>query len=61
MTTARPAKPRNEGQWALGDREPLNPNEEFKAAVAKTDVKKGVLLYLKREGGLTFVVMKDNK
>jgi sulfite reductase (ferredoxin) len=27
--TERPAK-RSEGQWALGDREPLNPNEEFK-------------------------------
>ena len=26
----RPAKARSEGQWALGDREPLNPNEEFK-------------------------------
>ena len=24
------AKPRNEGQWALGDNEPLNPNEVFK-------------------------------
>ena len=33
MTTAkpRPAKrPRGEGQWALGYREPLNPNEQFK-------------------------------
>jgi sulfite reductase (ferredoxin) len=25
-----PKKPRSEGQWALGDREPLNPNEKFK-------------------------------
>ncbi len=39
MTTARktsagsPAsvkRPRGEGQWALGYREPLNPNEQFK-------------------------------
>ena len=28
--TATVKKPRNEGQWALGDREPLNPNEKFK-------------------------------
>jgi sulfite reductase (ferredoxin) len=26
----RPAKTRSEGQWALGDTEPLNPNEVFK-------------------------------
>jgi sulfite reductase (ferredoxin) len=31
MTTAKPAKrPRGEGQWALGYREPLNPNEQSK-------------------------------
>jgi sulfite reductase (ferredoxin) len=31
MTTAKPIKrPRGEGQWALGYREPLNPNEQFK-------------------------------
>ena len=28
--TARPAKRRGEGQWALGYREPLNPNEQAK-------------------------------
>jgi len=28
--TARPRKARGEGQWALGHREPLNPNERFK-------------------------------
>ncbi|OBK49018.1 nitrite/sulfite reductase [Mycobacterium kubicae] len=40
MTTARPAKaPRNEGQWALGNREPLNPNEEMKQAGAPLDVR----------------------
>jgi sulfite reductase (ferredoxin) len=31
MTTAKPVKrPRGEGQWKLGYREPLNPNEQFK-------------------------------
>ena len=28
--SARPRKPRGEGQWALGHREPLNPNEQSK-------------------------------
>jgi hypothetical protein len=29
---SRPARPkRSEGQWALGDRTALNPNEEWKA------------------------------
>src|SRR4051812_28568494 len=28
--TARPRRPRGEGQWALGHREPLNPNERSK-------------------------------
>ncbi|MDT5168930.1 MAG: hypothetical protein QOD02_2261 [Mycobacterium sp.] len=30
MTSPRPTKGRSEGQWALGYREPLNPNEQFK-------------------------------
>jgi sulfite reductase (ferredoxin) len=31
MTTAKPVKrPRGEGQWAMGYRTPLNPNEQFK-------------------------------
>jgi sulfite reductase (ferredoxin) len=42
MTTARPAKPRNEGQWALGDREPLNANEEMKHAGAPLDVRERI-------------------
>ncbi|OJZ74326.1 sulfite reductase [Mycobacterium paraffinicum] len=42
MTTARPAKPRNEGQWALGDREPLNPNEEMKHAGAPLEVRERI-------------------
>lgn len=28
--TKAAAKTRSEGQWALGQREPLNPNEQFK-------------------------------
>src|ERR1700752_3549436 len=39
ITTARPAKARSEGQWALGDREPLNPNEEMKQAGAPLEVR----------------------
>lgn len=42
MTTARAAKPRNEGQWALGNREPLNPNEEMKQAGAPLDVRERI-------------------
>ncbi|WP_055402559.1 MULTISPECIES: nitrite/sulfite reductase [unclassified Mycobacterium] len=42
MTTVRPAKPRNEGQWALGDREPLNPNEEMKHAGAPLEVRERI-------------------
>ncbi|OBI11358.1 nitrite/sulfite reductase [Mycobacterium sp. E2497] len=46
MTTARPAgspnKARNEGQWALGDRAPLNPNEEMKQAGAPLDVRERI-------------------
>jgi sulfite reductase (ferredoxin) len=30
MTTAKPAKRKGEGQWKLGYREPLNPNEQVK-------------------------------
>ncbi len=43
------------------ERTPVATAEEFKAAVAKTDDKKGVLLYLKRDGGSTFTVLRDNK
>jgi sulfite reductase (ferredoxin) len=42
MTTARPAKARSEGQWALGDREPLNSNEEFKQAGPPLDVRERI-------------------
>ncbi len=42
MTTARPAKTRNEGQWALGNREPLNANEEMKQTGAPLDVRERI-------------------
>ncbi len=42
MTTAGPAKVRNEGQWALGNREPLNANEEMKQAGAPLDVRERI-------------------
>jgi sulfite reductase (ferredoxin) len=42
MTTAPPAKSRNEGQWALGNREPLNANEEFKQAGNPLDVRERI-------------------
>jgi sulfite reductase (ferredoxin) len=51
MTTARPAKaPRSEGQWALGDREPLNPNEEMKQAGAPLDVRDRILDTYAKDG-----------
>lgn len=42
MTTARPAKARNKGQWALGHREPLNANEELKKAGNPLDVRERI-------------------
>lgn len=42
MTIARPAKARNEGQWALGHREPLNANEELKKAGNPLDVRERI-------------------
>ncbi len=42
MTTARPARARDEGQWALGNREPLNANEEFKKAGNPLDVRERI-------------------
>ncbi|ORB83168.1 sulfite reductase [Mycobacterium kansasii] len=42
MTTTRPPKPRNEGQWALGNHEPLNVNEEMKKAGNPLDVRQRI-------------------
>ena len=38
-TAERPARKRSEGQWALGEREPLNANEEFKRHENSLDVR----------------------
>jgi sulfite reductase (ferredoxin) len=43
MTTARPAKTRSEGQWALGDREPLNDTEQIKHDDAPLNVRDRIL------------------
>jgi len=44
----RPAKP--EGQWALGERAPLNPNEEWKAREGGLAVRDRVLTTYARDG-----------
>jgi sulfite reductase (ferredoxin) len=49
MTTPRPAKARSEGQWALGEREPLNPSEELKKHGSPLDVRARIEnIYAKR-------------
>ena len=50
MTTARPAKTRSEGQWALGDREPLNDAEQFKQDDAPLNVRDRILNVYAKEG-----------
>jgi len=50
MTTARPAKTRDEGQWALGSRDPLNPNEEMKKAGPPLEVRDRILNVYSKEG-----------
>lgn len=42
MTTVRPHQTRNEGQWALGNREPLNPNEAMKKTGDPLDVRERI-------------------
>ncbi|WP_286966917.1 MULTISPECIES: nitrite/sulfite reductase [Arsenicicoccus] len=53
-TTTRAGRPRaggdNEGQWALGHREPLNHNEEFKAAEDPLAVRERIEQTYAREG-----------
>jgi len=50
MTTARPAKTRDEGQWALGSREPLNANEQFKQAGPPLEVRERIENVYAKEG-----------
>ena len=35
--------------------------EQFKAAMAKADAKKGVLIFFKRDGASSFAVLKESK
>lgn len=42
MTTARPAKVRTRGQWAMGNRRPLKPNEEMTQAEAPLDMRERI-------------------
>lgn len=47
----RPAKkPRDEGQWALGSREPLNHNEQFKQEDDALNVRDRILNVYSRDG-----------
>jgi sulfite reductase (ferredoxin) len=48
--TARPARKRSEGQWALGDRTPLNPNEAWKAKEGGLAVRDRVIETFSTEG-----------
>jgi sulfite reductase (ferredoxin) len=50
MTTARPAKTRDEGQWALGDREPLNDTEQIKHDDAPLNVRDRILNSYAKKG-----------
>ena len=51
MTTAKPVKrPRGEGQWALGYREPLNPNEQFKKDDDALNVRARILDIYSKQG-----------
>ena len=50
MTIARPAKTRSEGQWALGDREPLNDAEQIKHEDAPLNVRDRILNVYAKQG-----------
>lgn len=46
----KPAKTRDEGQWALGNREPLNPNEVFKQEDDALNVRARIIDVYSKEG-----------
>ncbi len=50
MTAAPPAKTRSEGQWALGDREPLNDTEQIKHDDAPLNVRDRILNVYTKKG-----------
>ena len=48
MTSPRPTK--SQGQWALGEREPLNPNEQFKKDDDALNVRDRILNHYSKAG-----------
>ncbi|MGW4100162.1 MULTISPECIES: nitrite/sulfite reductase [unclassified Mycobacterium] len=50
QATPRPAKTRDEGQWALGSRDPLNPNEVFKQEDDALNVRARILDVYSKQG-----------
>ncbi|PBA31977.1 sulfite reductase [Mycobacterium intracellulare] len=50
MTAARPVKTRNEGQWALGDREPLNDTEKIKNDDGPLNVRDRIINVYSKQG-----------
>ena len=50
MSTPRPAKTRSEGQWALGEREPLNETEQIKHEDAPLNVRDRILNIYAKNG-----------
>ncbi|OBK66690.1 sulfite reductase [Mycobacterium colombiense] len=50
MTTARSIKTRNEGQWALGNHEPLNDTEKIKTDDAPLNVRDRILNVYAKQG-----------
>ncbi len=50
VTTAKPTKTRDEGQWALGNREPLNPNEVFKQEDDALNVRQRIIDVHSKQG-----------
>ncbi|GFG75959.1 nitrite/sulfite reductase [Mycobacterium botniense] len=50
MSAPRPTKTRSEGQWALGEREPLNDNEKFKQDDAPLNVRDRIINVYAKQG-----------
>jgi len=50
VTTAKPAKTRDEGQWALGSRDPLNANEVFKQEDDALNVRQRIIDVHSKQG-----------
>ena len=50
QSTGRPAKTRDEGQWALGSTDPLNPNEVFKTEDPALNVRERIENVYSKQG-----------